>query len=59
LTDEQISMLDEQVNEFQAANYESREQIVQDILESFESTWTHNIDFHEAAVTTVCTLFAL
>jgi metal-responsive CopG/Arc/MetJ family transcriptional regulator len=52
-------MLDEQVDEFQAANYESREQIVQDILESFESTWTHDIDFHEAAVTTVCTLFAL
>jgi len=59
LTDEQISMLDEQVNEFQAANYESQEQIVQDILESFESTWTYNIEFHEAAITTVHILFAL
>jgi len=52
-------MLDEQVDEFQAANYEGQEQIVQDILKTFKSTWTHDIDFHEAAITTIHTLFAL
>ena len=40
LTDEQISMLDERFDEFRAADYRRREQIVKDILGSFESTWT-------------------
>jgi len=40
LTDKQISMLDERFDEFRAADYRRREQIVKDILRSFESTWT-------------------
>jgi len=58
LTDEQISTLDKHINEFQTANYESWEQIVEDIFQSFESTWANGIEFYEEAVITVHVPFA-
>jgi len=39
-TDKQISMLDKCFDKFRAADYQRWEQIVKDILGSFESTWT-------------------
>jgi len=58
LTDKQISTLDKHINKFRTADYESWEQIVEDIFQSFESTWANGIEFHEEAVITVCAPFA-
>ena len=58
LTDEQISMLDEHFDEFRAAGYRRREQIVKNILGSFEDTWTRDFEFVEEPVETVRVLFA-
>ena len=53
LTDEQISMLDGRFDEFKAAGYRRQEQIVEDILGSFESTWARDFEFNEKFVAAV------
>ena len=54
LTDEQISVLDGQVDEFQAASYRFRERIAQDFLQSFKNTCPQGIKFNEVTVETMC-----
>ncbi len=54
MTDEQIGELNEHVDEFRAANYEAREEIVEDFLGSFKSTCSRCIRFDMVIVKTVC-----
>jgi hypothetical protein len=58
LTDEQISELDEYIDEFRAADYEAREEIVEDILGSFKSACSRRIRFDTVIVKTVRALSA-
>jgi hypothetical protein len=52
-------MLDQGIKEFQAANYESREIIVEDKLAICKSTWPGHFDHHgERDMKTVCTPLA-
>ena len=53
MTDEQIGELNEHVDEFQAANYEAWEEIVEDFLGSFKSTCSRRIRFDTVIVKTV------
>ena len=53
MTDEQIGELNECVDEFQAADYEAREEIVKDFLGSFKSTCSQCIRFDMVIVKTV------
>jgi hypothetical protein len=53
LTDEQISALDGRVNEFRAANYEVREEIVREFLDSFKNACPQGVEFNEVAMKTV------
>ena len=54
MTKEQMSALDEVLDEFKAADYKVREEMVQDFLGSFRSTRTRGVRFDETAVKTVC-----
>ena len=53
-TDEQINVLDGRLDEFKAADYESREKIAQDFLGSFKSTCPQGVVFDETTMATVC-----
>ena len=53
LTEEQISMLDRRFDEFRAADYRRQEQIVEDLLRNFESTWARDFEFNEKFVAAV------
>lgn len=53
--DEQIDMLNEDVEQFQAADYERRERIVKENLAVWENTWPQHFNQHgERDITTVC-----
>lgn len=54
LTDDQISALNEQADDFRAASYEAREEIVEDFLGSFKSARTKGVKFDEVIIRTVC-----
>jgi len=54
LTDEQISALDGQVDEFRAAGYRFRERIARDFLHSFKNAYPQGIKFDEVTIETVC-----
>jgi len=48
-------MLDQGIEEFQVANYESREQIVKDNVAICKSTWPQHFNHHgERDIQTVC-----
>ncbi len=53
MTDEQIGELNEHVDEFQAADYEAQEEIVEDFLSSFKSTCSQHIRFDMVIIKTV------
>ena len=53
LTDEQISALDGRVDEFRAADYELREGIVREFLDSFRNACPQGVEFNDVAVRTV------
>jgi hypothetical protein len=53
LTDEQVSALDARVEEFRAADYEDREKIIIDLLNSFKSTSPRGVKFDRAGLRTV------
>ena len=54
LTDKQISVLDGQVDEFQAAGYRFRERIARDFLHSFKNACPQGVKFDEVTIETVC-----
>jgi hypothetical protein len=53
LTDEQISALNAQVDEFRAGDHITREKIVRAFLRNFEDACPRGIKFHDIAVVTV------
>jgi hypothetical protein len=55
LTDEQVSILDGRVARFRAAKPAARSIIIQDSVKQCERDWTHDADFDQANVETVCT----
>jgi hypothetical protein len=54
LTEDQMSALDDILDDFKAAGYKVREEMVQDFLGSFTSTRTQGVRFDKTAVETVC-----
>ena len=56
LTEEHISKLNKYIDDFWGADYEGWEEIVQQFLSSFNSTWPDIKDFNEISlmVLTVC-----
>jgi hypothetical protein len=54
LTEEQVSALDEVLDEFKAADYQAREEMVRDFFGSFKSTRTQGVSFDKATLKTVC-----
>jgi len=59
LTDKQISALDVCIDEFGAADYESREEMVQGFLGSFKRACPQGIKFDAITVKTICTSLAI
>ena len=50
-----MSALDDVLDEFIAADFKIREEMVEEFFGSFTSTWTQDdVELHEKAVTTVC-----
>jgi hypothetical protein len=54
LTEEQVSALDEALDEFKAADYQVREEMVRDFFGSFKSTRTQGVSFDKTTLETVC-----
>ena len=55
LTDEQLDMLNECIDDFRAAvDYESQEEIVQNLCHEFRNNWTRCIKFQRAVIEAVC-----
>ena len=55
LTDEQLDMLNECIDNFRAAiDYESQEEIVQNLCCEFRNNWTWRIKFQRAVIEAVC-----
>jgi hypothetical protein len=53
LTDGQISLLNGHVDEFRAADYEVREEIVEECLGSFKSACPQGVNFDAVTIKTV------
>lgn len=53
LTDEQINALNVRLEEFRAADYEDREQIVEDLLGSFKGACPQGVEFERTTLRTV------